>query len=226
MAEQFHAVTSGFYPQQGNLWLGDEKSEPCFCVLKLHGAICYYADDATSYANLFDETPEQRAKKLFDPKNNHILPPMMFPWEMGSGELTGEFFLESQNRELGPMMLGIWARAHREVLAADKISFVGLSMHPFLFDGLKYLFKGKEGDVEICVVNPENTEFVPEKSGTHFNNIPHSPAFALSQVLNLIAPKMNRFGKSPHYLAKSTGDITLIKNFADFIRKEMKPISL
>src|ERR1700723_486671 len=39
MAWQYHSVTSGFYPQTGQLWLNDDKDKPAFCLLKLHGSI-------------------------------------------------------------------------------------------------------------------------------------------------------------------------------------------
>jgi hypothetical protein len=56
-----------------------------------------------------------------------------------------------------------------------------------------------------------------------FNGLPHSPGYALSQMLGEIAPKMKRFGVVPG-IAHSDGDFTLVKDFAEFIKKQMKPV--
>lgn len=124
---------------------------------------------------------------------------------------------------LGSLFRGIWERAKREVQAADKISFVGLSMHSFLIDGLKFLFEGKKNRVEICLANPENSTFVSGRSETHWNSLPNSPAYKLADVLRNVAPSMGWSGYSSHK-KKDDGDITLVKDFSEFIRTQMRRI--
>jgi hypothetical protein len=222
---QSNAVTSGF-SSLGNLdWLDAKHSKPSFCVLKLHGSICYRLGNYANYKILFEDDVYSRAKSLFDLSGDSHIPPILFPWEiMNDKDLIDESsfpFIKTQP-ELYLLFKGIWERARREVLAADKISFVGLSMHPFLSDGLKYLFDGKSGRVEICVANPDNTPFIPGSTETHWQNLPNSPAHAVSRILGKVAPKIVRWGKVPRH-GTSDGDITLVKDFSEFIRTQISP---
>ncbi len=98
-------------------------------------------------------------------------------------------------------------------------------MHPFLLDGFKFLFEGKEGKVEVFVANPDNQAYYLGKSDTHWAHTPSSSAYALSKILANVAPKMSRFGIIPG-IGKSEGDMTLVKNFEAFIRTEMTRIEL
>lgn len=120
---------------------------------------------------------------------------------------------------------GIWERARREVQNADKISFVGLSMHSYLIDGLRFLFEGKTNEAEICVANPDNITFVPGRTETHWNSLTNSPAYTISKILDKVAPRMKRWGKVPNR-SRSDGDITLVNDFSEFVKMQMKPFSL
>lgn len=226
MSKKYGAVTGGFYPTDGHKWLNDDSSGPSFCVLKLHGSICYYADDATSFQNLFLDDPARRSEKLFSHKSDQIIPPILFPWEMfgENGLSESDFFKHSQHRDLNQLFRSVWDRARREVQTADKISFVGLSMHSFLVDGLKYLFAGKEGKTEICVANPDNPTWVQGKRDTYWLNQPHCSAHGVGQILNEIAPKMGRTGKVPGSIQPEDGGLTQVNSFAEFIKTQMKPV--
>jgi len=82
------------------------------------------------------------------------IPPIVFPWELFDGD-SGRFISEdgfifvkeakdSAAKEKASLLfrhfVSIWENAKRAVSRADKISFIGLSMHEYLEDGLKYLF--------------------------------------------------------------------------------------
>jgi hypothetical protein len=217
------AVTSGFGSVGEQKWLGDENTKPSFCVLKLHGSIVHVANQAADYEVLFSSDAKQRAEKLFREATGSYMTPILFPWEI----MTDKGFVEKDSfpfrgsPPLYSLFRGIWERARREVQAADKISFVGLSMHSFLFDGLKYLFDGKEGQVEVCVANPDTTPWIRGNHETYWQNHPHSSAYAVNQALKNIAPKMQRVGMLQGGLA--TDQITLVKDFALFVKTQIKP---
>jgi len=219
------AATSGFHNPSSQAWLKADESEPRFCVLKLHGSICYQKDQVADYDTLFSIDPRKRAEKLFLDLADHDTPPLLFPWEiMTDGGFVGrDSILFQQYKSLVPLFRGIWERARREVQAADKISFVGLSMHSFLTDGLKYLFGGKKKRVEACLANPENVPFARDRSETHWNRLPNSPANKLADTFRNVAPGMSWCGYS---LAdkREDGDITLVRDFSEFIKTQMKPI--
>jgi hypothetical protein len=59
------AVTSGFYNPQSQTWLDDDKTRPSFCLLKLHGSICFRKDNVAGYETLFAKNPNERAQSLF-----------------------------------------------------------------------------------------------------------------------------------------------------------------
>ena len=76
----------------------------------------------------------------------------MFPWELfDKGDFVSEEafrpFNEAQDditrekaRRLFQQLKSIWENAREAVLGADKISFIGLSMHEYLETGFKFLF--------------------------------------------------------------------------------------
>jgi hypothetical protein len=221
------AATSGFDDPGNVAWLNDDKAGPCFCVLKLHGSICFLKDNIAGYDTLFSKNPNERAESLFGELADSNTPPVLFPWEM----MTAQGFVRRDSllfngfgKILGTLFQGIWERARREVQAADKISFVGLSMHSFLTDGLKYLFEGKKNGVEVCLANPENQAFVTGNPKSHWASQPSSPAYKLKATLKQ-ASSMPMYGytEPPR---KEAGGITLVKDFSEFIRTQMEPIPL
>jgi hypothetical protein len=222
---QLNSVTSGFYSQQDFNWLSEDRSKKAFCVLKLHGAICHFADEAAGFESLFSDTPIQRAEKLFKKSTDGILPPILFPWEI----VTEKSFADAQSfplhRNLKPLFSGIWQRARREIQSANKISFVGMSMHSFLLDGLKFLFNGKAGQVEVCVANSDTPAWVRANRETYWQNKPHTSAYTVNKMLKEFAPDMNQVGvTADHGLASD--QITLVSDFESFVKTQMKPIAI
>ena len=212
-----NSVTSGFHLPNNHEWLNREKSEAGFCSLKLHGSICYFnQDDPFNHETLFQDGAARRVS-LFQHLGKTHVPPILFPWEIigENGFIEQGAFPISYDASLYPLLIGIWKRARDEVQTAEKISFVGLSMHSFILDGLKYLFEGKTGEVRIVVANPDNTPFIPGQGETHWCRLPHSPGFLVSDALGKIAPN----------LKKHRDEVTLVKDFAAFIKTEMKPFT-
>lgn len=216
--QHLNAVTSGFKKLSNLDWL-DEKG-PSFAVLKLHGQICYEKD----FEVLFVSTPLARASELLT-ENNHSAP-LLFPWEAvnENGFSNEDSFSIGNAPAIFSLLQKIWQRAKREVLAADKISFVGLSVHPFLLDGLKYLFEGKSGTAEIVVANPDNPPWTRENHETHWLNRPHSSAYAVAKMLEKFAPDLQIRGM---YKGSPTTDhLTIVSDFASFVRTQLRPVEL
>jgi hypothetical protein len=185
---------------------------------KLHGSICFSVMPKTvDFETLFVNAPNEQAERLFNSCSG-VAAPILFPWEVmnDKGIVEEGTFSAEISKALYPLFRSIWERAGREIHAAQKISFIGLSMHPFLKDGLKYLFEGKTGNVEIVLANPLNSPFIPGKGDSHWSRQPPSPGYVLNQVLNEVAPSMNKTG----------GEIRLIQGFEEFIKTQMRPVSI
>lgn len=219
-----NSVTSGFHNPQNRDWIADGG----FCLLKLHGSICYPNEPNRGFTELFTGPKEGLALNLFAHEGNVVTPPIMFPWEcvpMAGNKASYCALIGSsaQHEECLPGLLkAIWAKARFAVGEAEKISFVGLSMHPFLNDGFKYLFHGRSGEAEIVIANPENILVDPNRRETHWAAIPGSPSKQLLTMLkHCAAPDFKIKGRPPGKSVK-TGEITLHKDFASFIRYEMK----
>jgi hypothetical protein len=218
-ANSINAATSGFGSLDDLKWLSDTNDS--FSVLKLHGSIVCAPNQRSDFDLLFRDDGTsvlKRSLSLFRNKGEYI-PPILFPWEIMDSEGIA--------KQIPTLFSGIWERARREVLKADKISFVGLSMHPFMFDGLKYLFNGRGGQAEIVVANAANTLFVPNRVETHFNLLPNSPAYIVSRdILGKFAPNLKIIGIPTGNSSPTSGEVTILKDFSDFIRTQMKPFSV
>jgi hypothetical protein len=228
--QQLNAVTSGFFDTLNQSWLGDENSARGFYFLKLHGSICYGKEPkGIDFDTLFIEEPQKRALKLLGTDYQDVSAPILFPWEViNVNGFVQERAFSSQyhNNSLYPLFSGIWQRAKREVRSADKISFVGLSMHQFLEDGLKYLFDGKTNETEIVVANRDNIPFMSATPSAHWARFPYSPGCVLTEMLNKVAPKMKRTGIVMGHSGRTNGEITLVKDFAEFVRTQMIPVKI
>lgn len=220
-----NSVTSGFYsPTDGN-WLTVKNGPRSFCFLQLHGSICFPTrpSKGVDYTTLFESERNDRASQLFDVNDNNIIP-ILFPWEIGvKSNFANQSDFPFNDGHLQKLFQGVWERAKSEVQAATKISFVGLSMHQFMFDGLKFLFDGKEDKVEIVIANPDTASFIGAKREKHWQKTPHSPGSVLSNMLKQVAPKMARFGMFPGE-GPSDGDFTLVNDFGEFIRTQMRSV--
>jgi hypothetical protein len=219
---RLNAVTSGMNLISEHGWLGDQNS---FCVLQLHGSIASPVDSVADYEQLFTASVEHRAMSLFMDNAAQIIPPVVFPWEVitSNGFVEKDTFPFRNHPVLKNLFRGIWERAQRDVQAAKKISFVGLSMHEYLFDGLKYLFKDKSGQAEVVIANPDNTGFAPIGSGPDWSRISYSPGRVVSDLLSDVAKNMVRMGVRDGR-PPGSGDVTLIRDFDSFIKTQMKPV--
>jgi hypothetical protein len=129
-----------------------------------------------------------RLANLCQPPFSDQDPPALLPWEilheqenrlLNQEEFTAAVGSDWQHVALLPLFQSVWERARREVQAADKISFVGLSLSPYLEAGLKFLFSGKRGVLQLVVANPEIERFKNAENHLH----PNSPAGRTLKVL-------------------------------------------
>jgi hypothetical protein len=222
--EQRNAATSGFFDATKRDWL--EKTKAGFCVLKLHGSICYVADGVAGFEILFNGRAPARAKAFFTDKAHTDPSPILFPWEIMTkdGFADEKLFPHQHSRDLYLLFRGIWDRARWEVQAADKVSFVGLSMHSFLEDGLKFLFDGKPGQAEIVVANPDTPVFdATRRESSHWSRRLNCSGYALSDVLRRFAPRLQRRGLLPFHSSTAPDEITVLPTFKEFVRTQMGP---
>jgi hypothetical protein len=113
------------------------------------------------------------------------------------------------------------------VQSAEKISFVGMSMHRYLLHGLKYLFQGKKGRVDVVVANKENDTLLNDRNKFH----PWSLCRRVQEALYEVAPGMNfvqTFTQSneagPISNSEEQPECQVIprSSFSDFIEKDME----
>jgi hypothetical protein len=222
-----NSMTSGFHNLQDGAWAASDQSR--LYLLKLHGSICnMVAGRGISFKSLFENPPKERAAALFNPGNVGIPIPIIFPWEILGEDLK----FSKTNFPLGnyqgyfEFFVSIWERARKEVFAADKVSFVGLSMHKYLELGFRYLFQVKEGPVEVVVANPLNERFREDRNRNRLS--PNSPC---KRVGDLIAEVSNRrvlcrYSKrdtvNANFARENTDQcVTPRYSFADFIEHEL-----
>jgi len=153
--------------------------------------------------------------------------------ENGSRLLTSEEFVsivgeDWQHRSLYPLFAGIWDRARREVQSADKISLVGLSLGQYLEPGLRYLFEGKSGPIQLVIANPENERFKDHQNPLHPNS-PAGRAYAMltkrcgmrSRVLASFSEYDGMVRKDDVGREDQDPAVTCHESFREFIEAEM-----
>jgi hypothetical protein len=253
-------LTSGFFnPTDGRDWASQTQG---FNYFKLHGSIAYGNEPYFGHNELFQSNMTDRLRYVGEGGIQFEVPPVVFPWELFDGDSghfisEDEFIFVKQNsapatnesaRLLFRHFKSIWENAKRAVLKADKISFVGLSMHEYLKDGLTYLFDGfnkapmpefqraidagimkdqPPKQVQVVVANPENEQFKNAENRLH----PSSLCGKVADLLKDVAPKMHYVRSSSEYdgIFRSTDtpdkkedpDITPRYNFEEFIQREM-----
>jgi hypothetical protein len=231
-------LTSGFFNSDAE---GDwTKQTQSFSYFKLHGSIAYGNDPHFGHDASFRLNNVKRLGHLGDDSLQRYPPPVVFPWELfdgNSGKLISEdeFVFVKGNKDVaaqqrGRRLLGqlrsIWENAKRVVSRAEKISFVGLSLHPYMEDGLAHLFEGKTIGVEAVVANPENDRFRDARNRLH----PGSPSGRLAAMFSKVAPDMKCVRSSCEDDGILTNDdpdsapspdITPRYSFKDFIEREM-----
>jgi hypothetical protein len=184
-------VTSGFIDRKDTRWSQAEG----FCHLKLHGACVFPAKtparktlpvqpndtEPLRIEDFFGFPAVARLAALCQTPFSQEDPPALLPWEilheqesrlLNEQEFTAAVGNDWQHVSLLPLFRSVWERARREVQVADKISFVGISLSPYLEPGLKFLFSGKRGALQLVVANPEIERFKNAENYLH----PNSPA--------------------------------------------------
>ena len=169
---QTDAIYSGFCAPGEVSWQKGERLR----ILKLHGSIVYPWQRTEGSAVIQGEVP---VRCLFNGDTHEVIeklcsnnaepPPLIFPYEIVTheGQLVGKADFPLKERtpwrrdDYGfyDLFKDIWARAKLEVEAAYKISFIGLSMSDLMRPAMLYLFREKEGPVEVVVANPSNQAF-------------------------------------------------------------------
>jgi hypothetical protein len=255
-------LSSGFYLQESEKALAWREDQ--FNYFKLHGSIAYGGRPANfGYERLFGDPAPKRFDFLDDDWFiKHYVPPVVFPWELfdsNSGKFISEedfIFVKGKDeisrrdgKQLFEHFKIMWKNAKLSVERANKISFVGLSMHEYLEGGLRYLFQdfGKSKDpkvrswiadgtmdeakprcVEVVVANPENDQFRNSENRLH----PASLCGRVADLLKKVAPNLTYIRSSSEndgmFRAteipdKTDGpDITPRSSFAEFIGREME----
>ena len=232
-------LTSGFFNPAGDRdW---ESQTQGFNYFKLHGSVAYGNDMYFGHDASFRQDVVKRYESLGDKSIQWEIPPVVFPWELFDTD-TGKFISEEEfvfskhskgstekakSRQLFNHFKKIWMNAKWAVTHADKISFVGLSMHQYMEDGLAYLFEGKSNGVQAVVANHSNEHFRNTENRLH----PSSLRGRVAEIFRDVAPNMKHVrssseedgifrDKSPEE-SSYTPDITARYSFKEFIEREM-----
>jgi hypothetical protein len=172
------------------------------CLLQLHGMIAWPKRSDAERGVAFDDIFYPRLKERITKLHSGTPPPIVFPWEIidekGKFRAKSAFCLQEScdengrrpgdyegQHDLHDLFVAIWTRARSEILAATKISFVGLSMHDFLEPAFRFLFQGKKTNARIVFANKELERFrsVDEAYGN-----PRSPVCKVRRLLKRIWP--------------------------------------
>jgi hypothetical protein len=228
-ANTVDALRSGFAFRN----TGPLETENGMCLLQLHGAIAwpgvFQGESAVWERDLYGKTIQSRVEKLVFDNAGKRIPPVLFPWEVidSEGNFMDEvkFCLPEQSDSNGrrqggyagpnnlyQLFTSIWKRARKEITAATKISFVGLSMHGFLEPAFKFLFQEKENNAEIIVANTDLVHFIKD---TDFKR-PANPATKVRKLLEDVWVK-RLIEKGILALRIRTQE-----SFEDFIKYEME----
>lgn len=253
-------LSSGFFKRDSENGLAWQENQ--FNFYKLHGSMTYGGALKFGYERLFVNLMPERFSFLDDDWFvKYYMPPVVFPWELfdsQSGEFISEddFIFVKEKDEIsgrdGKKLFNhfklMWEQAKLSVEQADKISFVGLSMHDYLENGLRYLFQdfGMSKDpnerlriaqgnidapkpkcVEVVVANLENEQFRNAEHRLH----PASLCGKVADLLKRVAPNLKHIRSSSENdgIFRAAGkpddpiepDITPRFSFKEFIEREM-----
>lgn len=141
-----------------------------FNYYKLHGSISFPRDTYFGFETLFRHEAAQRLLTIADGTHPTLSPPIIFPWECFTE--SGDFIQESEfvlvrhpnlmpSPEVGKsvfkLLKTLWENARLKVANAERISFVGVSMHAYLEHGLRFLLRDCKKSVQIVIANPNTT---------------------------------------------------------------------
>jgi hypothetical protein len=216
------AVTSGYASHGDRSW----KDARGFCLLKLHGTLALPTgkpQDVITWNDLHGDTYHGRAVRL---SNSSYYVPCIFPWEIirdgefiPQKELCLPYQPEGCPADVYTVFRDTWERARREVTKAAKISFVGLSMHPYLSEGLKFLFGDRHyaPDTLLCA-SPGNQGYEKPRDAQHD---PLTPAGRVRRFFTL--QNFPHWVISEHNNKPFTGDVSVTarNSFREFIDKDI-----
>jgi hypothetical protein len=204
----YNSVTGGFFNERNLEWLAPGAPKT-FCVLKLHGSI----ETPNDYPILFLERLRQkRLKNALDLSRLNDVPPIVFPWEVIEENGT---ICSKEGFPLRTLFLRVWERAQREITDAEKISFVGISMHPFMEYGLNFLFAERRGKGKLDVVVANN--------GNRKLSVPHRSSNVLGEMIEVSDPRCPAGLVKKYLSALKINDLQLrpVDSFRAFIAEEM-----
>ena len=231
-------LTGGFFKPDVNLdWASHTDS---FHYYKLHGSLAYGSNMYFGHQASFRHDDVKRYENLGEKSIQSENPPVVFPWELFESD-SGKFISEDEfvfvqqakdsaakekAKKLFQHFKKIWMNSKWAVERADKISFVGLSMHEYMADGLAYLFQGKSNGVQAVVANKINEQFKNPENRLH----PSSLCGRVAEMFRTVAPDMKYVrssseddgifrDKTPDSAPES--DITPRYSFKEFIEREM-----
>jgi hypothetical protein len=240
-ARMSQAITSGFLYPGDSTWA----KTPGFCHLKLHGTSVLPPTRGTSSAGftseqLFKLPAHTRLSILSHSEIAQQDPPVLLPWEIISseGKMLNETEFETavgqnwQHRSMYPLFRDLWQRAREDIQAADKISFVGLSLGPFIEPELRFLFSEKKDIIQCVVAKPEHKNYrhYPE----FHSRTPSGKVLDLFQKIcpglccnrsdseaGCLLPERQGELESSSLNCRSASEITARDDFADFIKNEL-----
>lgn len=184
-------LTGGFWKPSKDLdWAAQNLG---FNLFKLHGSIAYGGDEDYGFNALFGEEHDKRLLRFRPPSLfQSAVPPIVFPWEVfdEKGFVDEKEFIFTKHAEkpyeaeqakrLFNQLKASWESAREVVGRANKISFVGLSMHSYLEPGFAFLFgKLRNKKVQVVVANKDNENFRDTKQ---FHRL--SPCSKVASLLN------------------------------------------
>lgn len=248
-------ITSGF--AHGALGVKAITDDDAFCVLKLHGTAAWpYRGSETQdkmiqeccFDRFFDQNIANRLKYL-TPTEIEPEVPIIFPWEIINSD--GTFYPKESFKLKDPIhdhdtawrtggrqatdpstheiFTSVWTRAREEVLAAKKISFVGLSLHEYLNFGFKYLFDGKQGEIDLVVTDRHSRQNFGQNAIRADLN-PLSPGAKALKLLQRYSPAVKANAGTTVILDRgvtkrryrSEGDAVRLRlDFEEFITEEL-----
>ena len=211
-------MTSGFAGGVRGLRVISETERDGFCLLKPHGMIAWPLQITIggespvpdiNFTHVIDVDKADAVALLTSRDRGMSEVPILFPWEImaedgtlvandsfalrdevtstNSGNLRQGGRLES-DPDLHSLFRAIWQRAREEVFKADKISFIGLSMHEYLNPEFQFLFSGKAGGIRLVVTDFNG----PISSGVYIQDRldPLRPPGRVARLLRQYCPRL------------------------------------
>lgn len=188
-------LTGGFWDINDREWLTD--SEDYFNFIKLHGSIGYPSHDSYSFSNMFSSDTSKRLS-LVGNQYFKSIPPVVFPWEIFTrpGQFVKESEFLSQRKAQGDESADsninnlfqtfkqTWEKGMQMIVRAKRVTFIGLSMHPFLEPGLSYLLGNLNPNASVTNVNTDQEGITKEKLPTSSSGLLHSFLHRPNNLLN------------------------------------------